>query len=647
MSILTVRRISWCALLLSTWLNGAWCARAEPLVAFSIDGGEAWTFEKTIHTLVPADRCDEVAITSPVATVVARTSAGRAVATVPLAPGPNAIDARCLQNGVPSGTAAQQHWLVRLRNIPKAWISVAASEEGIALDAGASQPAPVLSTPIARYEWTALGGSVAPIEGLPAQGQSLVLPSPALDGEYQVRLRITDELGRSDESTVMFRVRDRRIEAIDAATEHAAWIDKAVVYGVVPTLFGRRGLRDVTAQLDRLAALGTDTLWLSPVTASPAGDFGYAVTDHFSMTSRFGSAADMHELIHAAHARGMRVVLDFVPNHMSDQHAYFADTVNKARASPYFDFFARASNGDPEHYFDWRNLENLNYANPEVHQLIIEAFLYWIREFDVDGFRVDAAWGPRQRAPEFWPRWRAELKRVKPDLFLLAEASVQDGYYARHGFDAAYDWTGKLGEWAWQQAFEDNAHTASRLRQAITAARGDIAVFRFLDNNDTGVRFVTRHGVPRTRVATAMLFTLPGIPSLYTGQEVGASYEPYKTSDPIVSSDPTDLQAWYARLIALRLAHSAIRSRDIQFLDVGPADQVLAYRRPGTTAECDLVVLLNYGAEPAQIKLPEHALRAASGSRLIDLLSGHDFGADGEDFEIPLAGHEALILQAR
>ena len=122
------------------------------------------------------------------------------------------------------------------------------------------------------------------------------------------------------------------------------------------------------------------------------------------------------------------------------------------------------------------------------------------------------------------------------------------------------------------------------MRQAITAARGDIAVFRFLDNNDTGVRFVTRHGVPRTRVATTMLLTLPGIPSLYTGQEVGASYEPYKTSDPIIWNDAADLKSWHARLIALRRTHPALRSRDIRFLDVGPADQVLAYGRPGTTA---------------------------------------------------------------
>jgi len=141
------------------------------------------------------------------------------------------------------------------------------------------------------------------------------------------------------------------------------------------------------------------------------------------------------------------MIIDFVTNHASDENAYFADAEAHGRASPYFSFFARADDGNAAHYFDWKNLENLNYDNPEVQRLMIAASSYWVRRFDVDGFRVDAAWGPRRRAAEFWPRWRAELKRIKPDLLLLAEASARDPYYVRHGFDAAYDWTGNLGEW--------------------------------------------------------------------------------------------------------------------------------------------------------------------------------------------------------
>lgn len=119
-------------------------------------------------------------------------------------------------------------------------------------------------------------------------------------------------------------------------------------------------------------------------------------------------------------------MMDFVPNHVSEQHAYFTEAIARAAASPYFNFFARDQDGNAKHYFDWSNLKSLNYGNPEVQRLVIEAFAHWVREFDIDGFRVDAAWGPRQRAPDFCPRCRRELKRIKPDMLLLAEASAHD-----------------------------------------------------------------------------------------------------------------------------------------------------------------------------------------------------------------------------
>src|SRR5207248_207469 len=78
-------------------------------------------------------------------------------------------------------------------------------------------------------------------------------------------------------------------------------------------------------------------------------------------------------------------------------------------ASAYYDFFARDVAGRATHYFDWVNLENLNFDNPEVRNYVLEAFAYWLREFDVDGFRVDASWGVTQRAPDFWPLLRQEL----------------------------------------------------------------------------------------------------------------------------------------------------------------------------------------------------------------------------------------------
>lgn len=619
---------------------------AQPPLAFDTAGGEAWSFEKTIGVTATAGACDTVAFTSPLETEFAPPAADdRFVATLRLQAGENRIAAACHKDGAARGPMAEQHWFVRLPDTPKAWAQLQLAHGRLVVDASGSEPAPAESAALTSFEWRARRGNPAPIPELPAYGRQIALTPPAADGEYQVILRVTDTLGRSDESTALFRVRNGKPEIVDPAREHAAWIDRAIIYGVAPFFYGPRGFADVIARLDDIAALGVDTLLLSPVTQSAEDDFGYAITDHFRLRSSFGTEAEWRELIAASHARGLRVLIDFVPNHLSDQHPYFTDAARQHGASPYYSFFDRAPHGEATHYFNWLHLKNLNYSHPEVQRMMIEAAVYWVRAFDVDGFRVDAAWGPRQRAPEFWPRWSRELKRIKPDLLLLAEASARDPYYFTHGFDAAYDWTEQLGRWAWRPAFEDEANTAHLLRDAITASRylPDALIFRFINNNDTGRRFIDRYGLPRTRVAAAMLLTLPGLPNLYSGDEVGAVFLPYD-EEPIRWEDPHRLRPWYSKLITLRRQQAALRSSDVEFLEIGSPEQVLAYLRPGRTPRDSILVLLNYGAATQDITLSPRVAQAMLPQRgLVDLLNEENIPGG----TISLPGHSARILQAR
>jgi cyclomaltodextrinase / maltogenic alpha-amylase / neopullulanase len=638
-------------LALAVVLLSAPCAADESPIALRTSGGEAWSFEKLIETSVPAGACDTLAITSPLGTVTVQAKSTQLVARVPLGPGDNVVEAECRKDGVRRGTPAQQRWLVRLKDAPKAWVRTLVAGADVTLDAGASELAPARAAPIVALEWRARAGNPAPLSGLPARDKQIVLQPPAVDGEYFVTLRATDELGRADESTATFRVRNGKPETVDLLREQPVWIDSAVVYGVVPSFFGPHGLQDVTARLDELARLGVNTLWFLPITATLPGEFGYEVTDHFRLREDIGSEVDLRNLIKEAHARRMRVIMDFVPNHVSEGHPYFTDTEARGRASPYFDFFDRTPTGDVTHYFGWEHLENLNFDNPEVQRLVIEAFAHWVREFDIDGFRVDVAWGPRQRAPEFWPRWREELKRIKPDLLLLAEASARDPYYFRNGFDVAYDWTDQLGEWAWSEAFKDKARIARRLRAAITIPDPlidpDALIFRFLNNNDTEERFVTRYGPDRTRVAAAMLLTLPGVPSFFTGDEVGAEYKPYEQEGPINWRGAHDMRAWLTRLLELRRDHPALRSRELRWLDIAPADHVLAYLRPAAKASDGVLVLLNYGSAPLRITLPGEALRTiAAGSKLIDLLHDQQLMLRSNRSTILLPGYGVRILKA-
>jgi cyclomaltodextrinase len=654
---------SWLALLatLIALLSPA-AMRAEGLaITLSGDGGDAWTFEKRIEGRLPDSGCTKVLVASPRGTVQAWQVNGRFGASVPLQEGENEVRAICRTDGADRAVSEPQHWRVRLHDAPKAWIRIVPAEDsGIVLNAGASEPAPVRSVPIVSHEWRTGPGNLEPLEtadgtllgNAPVAGHQLTLRTPGRNGEYQVTLRVTDALGRTDESTAAILVENGRPRAAELAHAWPAWLDSAVVYGVVPFFFGPRGFDDVTERLDAIKGLGATVLWLSPITGTDEGDFGYAVTDHLALRDAFGTEEDLRELITAAHARGLRVIMDFVPNHTSDRHPYYLSAEQRGPASPYHGFYDRDAAGKVTTYFDWENLKNLNYDHPEVQHYMTEAFVHWVREFGIDGFRADAGWGVRRRAPEFWPGWRAELKRIKPDLLLLAEASARDPYYGSVGFDAAYDWTDKLGEWAWHDAFAEGAPTAARLRAALIASRAGEAdttlsrsgtlVFRFLNNNDTGERFITRYGVARTRLAATMLLTLPGLPLIYTGDEVGAEFEPYDEGPPLTWTDVHGLRGHYARLVGLRRAYPTLRSQRLEVLETSHPEAVLAYLRPGETHQDDIIVLLNYGREAIRAALPVDATRGTAS--FVDLLSGDALMLSSEEPMVGLPAWGAVVL---
>ncbi len=422
----------------------------------------------------------------------------------------------------------------------------------------------------------------------------------------------------------------------------------------MPHNFGPHGFRSVMERLDYLRDLGIGAIWLSPCNATPTRGHGYAVSDYFKLRRDYGTKADFRRLVKEAHARGIRVLMDSVPNHSFLHHRYMAHARKHGKASPYYHFYDRDENtGDHTYYFNWKSLPNLNYDNPEVRRWMLEAFSYWVRQFDVDGFRVDSAWGVKLRRPDFWLEWRRELKRIKPDLLLIAEAGARDPYWFANGFDAAYDWGDDLGRWSMESVFTDPSCIARRLHRALTnKGRGfheDALIFRFLNNNDTGPRFITRHGRPLAMVAAAMLLTLPGLPCIYTGQEVGAEFEPYKTLGPISWRDAHRLRGYYQRLISLRTKLPSLRSRHWQPLKVDSPHQVYAYLRHAGPQDPPLLVLLNFSPETADaaLTLTDRALPFAGPVTLADLLREERIQiapAATSAIRVPLPGLSARIL---
>jgi cyclomaltodextrinase / maltogenic alpha-amylase / neopullulanase len=168
-------------------------------------------------------------------------------------------------------------------------------------------------------------------------------------------------------------------------------------------------------------------------------------------------------------------------------------------------------------------------------------------------------------------------------------------------------------------------------------------VFRFLNNNDTGERFVTRYGIARTRLAATMLLTLPGLPLIYTGDEVGAEFEPYNEGPMLRWTDAHGLREHYTLLLALRREHAALRSERLELLETSYPDSVLAYVRPGEQPADDIFVLLNYQPKPVRVALPVGALKGRAS--LLDLMSGDAILIGSEPPAVDLAGWGARVLR--
>ncbi len=557
--------------------------------------------------------------------------------------------------------------LVPIRRGPIAEIHITIEDDAIVLDGSTSRRDEVDGARVVKHLWSPREGNPAPLliqrgtqDEHNIMGARIVVAPPAVDGEYYIRLRVVDANGREDIAASYFVVVDGRPLAPGYDKEHPAWIEKAVVYGVILRKFGDQGFAGIAEKLDYLKDLGVDALWLSPINRSPRGDFGYAVVDYFDVNPDFGTKDDFKKLVAEAHARGIRVLMDFVPNHTSAQHPYFQDAEARGTASPYYDVYDRDASGAATHYFNWTHLPNLNYDNPEVERFMIEAFAYWVRDFDVDGFRVDAAWGVKERKPDFWSRWRRELKHVKPGLLLLAEAGARDPYYFDNGFDAAYDWTGELGKWAWERVWDGQNTRLDDLHAALSnngeGFHPNARIFRFLNNNDTGTRFITDHGEDLTRVATALLLTLPGIPCVYTGDEIGAAFHPYQDPLPLVWNEDTypGLRDYHKRLIALRKAIPSLHSLHWRPLEARPnalaAKHIYAYVRYIKPADQPVLVVLNFSGEELEVELqlPEEFATLAQHEALHDALANAPVPVRrSETLEVPMPAWGARVLMPR
>ncbi|HEY3475282.1 MAG TPA: alpha-amylase family glycosyl hydrolase, partial [Anaerolineales bacterium] len=216
---------------------------------------------------------------------------------VTLDSGENRISATCLQAGAVEVTSEAVIFTGRLRQAPMALIDIALNGEQIVLDGRKSLPAED-GAPIVNYLWSAQADNPGPLERLgdaltgEISTQAMSVTPPEIDGEYYVSLRVVDDSGREDTSTIYFVVENGQPRIPDYDHENPAWIENTVVYGVIPFLFGAPAFQAIGERLDDLVDLGINAIWLAPINVHPADDYGYHVEDYFGLDPAYGTKED-------------------------------------------------------------------------------------------------------------------------------------------------------------------------------------------------------------------------------------------------------------------------------------------------------------------------------------------------------------------
>lgn len=400
---------------------------------------------------------------------------------------------------------------------------------------------------------------------------------------------------------------DERAYCVDDY-ESPAWAHSAVVYHVFVDRFdpgpGRewgdepfRGgtLAGLARRLDYIRELGCDVLWLSPIFPSPTYH-GYDATDLFEIEPRLGTKSDFLTLLDAAHRRGVRILLDFVPNHWSKEHPTFVDAATKPD-SAYRDWYLFERWPDRyDSFFGAGTMPKVNLLDAGARAHVLDAARHWL-ELGVDGFRVDHATGP---ARAFWAHFRLATRSARAECWTFGEA-VETPAREREFeglLDGCLDFT--LLE-AFRKTFGEGVWDGVRFWRFLEAHSRyfspDFVRPSFLDNHDMN-RFlwVARGDKRRLRLAALCQFTLEGPPIVYYGTEIGMSQvrDVRETSDrearlPMAWGERDDeLLEFYRRLVRLRRRGGDLWRAGREPLVVDP--ELLVYRVGGR-----VTVALNLG----------------------------------------------------
>jgi len=498
------------------------------------------------------------------------------------------------------------------------------------------------------------------------QRYETVIPASVLPPGTIVRMRV---IGYTLAGEPIPAGGGRRYAFPTASPAIPAWLRRAVIYHIFvdrfapdpgqafatpASLAGFYGgtLRGILDQLPYLAELGVDTLWLSPIMPSPS-HHGYDATDFCAIEPRLGTAADLQALVEAAHARQLRVLLDFVPNHISNEHPFFTSAQTDPH-SPYRDYFTWQHWPDKyESFFGVATLPQLANDQPGARQYTIHSAQYWLEAFGVDGFRLDYAYGPSH---DFWVDYYTAVKQSNPDSVHFGEIvetpELLRSYVGRLDGALDFHFLQAVRKTFAYDTLSIEAFDYWLTQHLLYFANQQFALPTFLDNHDLNRFLWAAHGdVRRLKLAALVQFTLPPPPIIYYGTETGLSQARdirYPDGRGVLeeSRQPmnwdaidTDLLTFYKQLIAARRTIASALNGTRATLIAGSGQYVYGYYADvAGQYDGELVVLTAINHTAASI-----VLRVPVAGAWRDLLSGEQH-AEAETLSITLAPESGTIL---
>jgi glycosidase len=600
--------------------------------------------QRTLYGIVQdTSRNDVKIIRNDLDTLTARATGGRFRVVGSLKEGLNTFKAIVRDsNGVLRQSQPVTFTYV-VNHTPTARIAFEASSSQIVLSAAQSTDPDSGQTGRLTFQWFVDPANPQPVPGVASSTSPMItIAKPTTPGEYFFGLIARDPDGNRDTTRNYFTIlKDGSFQNTTLATV-PQWVKKGRVYELFfKSLTPEGTINAALPFLPYFKSLGVNILWVMPVmeNAFPMNNTvgtGYNIKNFHKVAPEYGTNEDFKNFVRQAHLHGLKVILDVTPNHTSFMHPFAQEAKTYRENSPYWDFYEHRtittntnSLGDcltPDGFNYYcgfsEQLLNYNWSDIDAHHYMTEVYKSWIKEFNLDGYRYDVYWGPRRRYGEqtVGAALRRALRHIKPDIFLLAE---DDGtgpgteviYADQHGgADSGYDWN---LYWGGIKPFYsrslDNFHNL--VHNAGYNPGPNSSYFRFMENHDED-RIAHIYGsYELTMPVATVLFTVPGIPMIYSGQEVGFGLGIHgydqRRRGVIIWNTPGRplLTPHYQKLAHLRAQFSAFSTQQlIRFTSVPTG--VYAFARPYPRENGVVAVNVTYNERQVNLTLDGSVLAA-------------------------------------